>query len=135
KIVANFRQVRAASDQFRADVKRSGPGGGILERASIRGDRGEEAVRNLLGDGPFGDLQYAKNQFAAGRLARRDPVEVAVTRVAGVMIDVDELLAVGHAGADRAEPLEARAIRGDDAVEFLAAFGFLKKAVGIEKGQ
>ncbi len=49
------------------------------------------------------------------------------------MVNVDENFPVGDALASFAEPLEARAIRRDDAVEFLAALRFLKQAVGVEK--
>ena len=51
------------------------------------------------------------------------------------MVDVDEELAVLNAFADFAQPLEAGAVGGDDAVELLAASGFLQKSVGIQKAQ
>ena len=41
------------------------------------------------------------------------------------MVDVDEQLPLGDAVADRAEPLEAGAVGGDDAVELLAGLGLL----------
>src|SRR6185503_14025908 len=68
-----------------------------------------------------------------GRFARGNPIQMTITRVARVVIDVDELLAIRNQGADGAEALKARAIRGDDAVKFLAAFGFLKKGIRIEE--
>ena len=49
------------------------------------------------------------------------------------MVNVDEHFPVGDALAGLAQPLEARAVGGDDAVEFLAALRLLKQAVGIEK--
>ena len=60
---------------------------------------------------------------------------MAIARVARVMIDVDELFAIRDARAHGAKTLEAGAIGGDDAVKFLTAFGFLVKAVGVEKGK
>ena len=58
-----------------------------------------------------------------------------VACVAGVMINVDELLAIGDARACVAEAFEAGAIGGDDAIKFLAAFRLLKEVVGIEEGK
>lgn len=40
--VADFREVRAARDEFRASVKRAGPRRGILERAGVGGNGGEQ---------------------------------------------------------------------------------------------
>ena len=58
---------------------------------------------------------------------------MAIARVARVMIDVDELFAIRDARAHGAKTLETGAIGGDDAVKFLAAFGFLKKGIRIEE--
>ena len=89
-LVANFREVRAARDQFRPGVKRAGPRRGVLKRAGVRRNGGEQTVGDRLGDRPARDLEQAVNQFAGGRLARGNPVHVAVARVAFVMVNVDE---------------------------------------------
>jgi len=49
------------------------------------------------------------------------------------MVDVDELLAVHHAGADGPEAFKAGAIGRDDTVEFVAVLRFLEKGIGIEE--
>ena len=126
--VANFREVGAARDQFRAGVKRPGPRVGILERAGVRRDGGEQLVGNRRGDRPARGFQQSVNQFAGGRLARRHPVHVGVARVAFVMVNVDENFPVADALAGLAEPLEARAVGGDDAVEFFAALAVFQSA-------
>ena len=51
-LVANFGQIGPASDQFRAGVKRAGPGGGILKRAGIGGNCRKQAIGNGFGDWP-----------------------------------------------------------------------------------
>ena len=78
-------------------------------------------------------LSSRKINSPVRRLARGNPVHVGVARVAFVMVNVDENFPVGDALAGLAEPLETRAVGGDDAVEFLAALRFLKQAVGVEK--
>jgi hypothetical protein len=117
-LVANFGEVRAARDEFRAGVKRAGPRRGILKRAGVGGNGGEQAVGNRLGDRPARDFEHAVNQFAAGRLARGNPVDVGVARVAFVMVNVDENFPVADALATLPSRSKARAIGGDDAVEF-----------------
>ena len=117
-LVANFREVRAARDEFRPGVKGAGPRRGVLERAGVRRDGGEQAVGNLPGDRPARDFEQSKNQFAGGRLARGDPVHVAIARIAFVMVNVDENFPACDILADLAKTLEARAIGGDDTVEF-----------------
>ncbi len=49
------------------------------------------------------------------------------------MIDVDEKLATGNAGADFSEAIKTCRIGGNDAVEFMSPFGLLKEMVGIEE--
>lgn len=134
-LVANGREIGAASDEFRADVECAGTRRGILKRAGIGRNGGEEAIRDLFRDRPLGDFKEAENQFAAGGFAGRNPVHMGVARVAGVMVNIDELLAIGDAGTDGPETFKARAIRGDDAVKFLAAFWLLEEAFGIEEGE
>ena len=49
------------------------------------------------------------------------------------MINVDEDFAIFYVIADRAQPLVARAVGGDDAVEFFTAFRFFNQVVADEK--
>src|SRR5439155_16583728 len=74
-----------------------------------------------------------ENQLAAGRLPRRDPVDIGVAGVAFVMVDVDQEAAPGDARTDLSQAVETGGVRGDNAVKFMARFGLLKKAVGIEE--
>ena len=131
--VANFREVRAARDEFRAGVERAGPRRRILERAGVGGNGGEQQVGNRLGDRPARHFDQPVNQFAGGRFARRNPVHVGVARVAFVMVNVDENFPVADALAGFAQPLKTRAVGGDDAVEFFAGLRFFKQPVGVEK--
>ncbi len=62
--VANLREVRAARDEFRAGVKCAGTRGGVLKRAGVGGNGGEQQVRNGLGDRPTRTLSRRENQFA-----------------------------------------------------------------------
>ena len=73
------------------------------------------------------------DEFAAGRFARRNPVDVAVTGVALVMVNVDEQLPLLDEISDGAEAFVAGAIGGDDEIERFAGLGFLKISFGIEK--
>ena len=131
--IADFGEVSAAADEFAGNVISGRARAGILERAGIGRDGGEEAVGNGLGDGPFGDPHDAEDEFAAGRLAGRDPVDIGIAGIALVMIDVDEELATGDAGADFSEAVKAGGIRGNDAVELMAGLGPLKQMLGIEE--
>ena len=70
-----------------------------MERTGVGRNRGEQAIGDWFGDRPFGDFQQAEDQFAGGGFAGGNPVDVGVTRVAFVMVDVDEQLAVVDAGA------------------------------------
>src|SRR5665213_3090809 len=132
-LVANFGEVRAARDEFRSGVKRAGPRGRVLKRAGVGGNGGEQQIVDRLGDRPARDLEQAVNQFAGGRLARRNPVHIGIARVAFVMVNVDENFPVADAFANLAEPLEAGAVGGDDAVEFFAALRFFNQPVAGEK--
>ena len=62
-----------------------------------------------------------------------DPVQVGVARVALVVVDVDEELAVGNAPPDRAETVEGGRVGGHDAVELHALLGLLDDAVPVEE--
>jgi hypothetical protein len=75
-------------------VERARAGAGILKGAGIGADGGEQKIRDRLGDRPARGLEQPMNQLAGGRFARRNPVDVAIPRVALVMVDVDELLAL-----------------------------------------
>ena len=72
-LVANFREVRAARDQFRAGVKGAGPRGRVLKRAGVRGNGGEQQVGNRLGDRPARDFEQPVNQFAAWKARAAKP--------------------------------------------------------------
>ncbi len=87
----------------------------------------------VFGNRPFGGLEQPENQFAARRFARGNPVHVGKTRVAGVMVDVDESPALRDAFAHGAQPLEAGGIGRNHAIKFLARLGPLKPAVRIEE--
>ncbi|MEI9864849.1 MAG: hypothetical protein WDN00_09910 [Limisphaerales bacterium] len=50
-----------------------------------------------------------------------------------MMINVDENFPVSDTISGLAEPLEAGAIRGDDAVEGLPVLGFMEQTIRIEK--
>ena len=50
-----------------------------------------------------------------------------------MMVDVDEDFPVADARDDPAQALKTRAIRGNDAVELHAAFGFLEQSVAVQK--
>src|SRR2546422_7619531 len=106
---------------------------GILKRAGIGRDGGEEAIGNGFGNGPSGDTHDPENEFATGRLAGRNPVDIGIARVALVMIDIDEDLATGDAGADFSEAIKTRRIGGDHAVKFMPLLRLLKEMVGIEE--
>ena len=79
------------------------------------------------------DFQEAVDQFAAGRIAGGDPINIGVAGVADVVINVDENFAIADAFADLAEAVEAGAIGGDDAVEFFAVLRLVEQSFGIEK--
>ena len=132
-LVANFGQVRAARDEFGPGVECAGPRRGILKRTGIGGNGGEQTIGNRFGDRPARDLEQTKNQFAGGRFARGNPVDVAVARVAFVMVNVDENFPVHDAPADFAQPFETCAIGGDDTVEFHPGLRLLKQSVRVEK--
>ena len=104
-----------------------------MKRTGVRRDRSEQAVGDRLGDRPARDFQQSKNQFAGGRFARGHPVHVAVARVAFVMVNVDENFPVRDMPANPAKALEARAIGGDDTVEFPPGLWLLKQSVGVEE--
>ena len=71
-LLADLRQVGAARDQFRAGVKRAGPGRGVLERAGVRRDGGEQAIGHRPGDRPARDLEQAVNQLAGQEGSRAE---------------------------------------------------------------
>ena len=114
-------------------MKRAGSCGGILKRAGVGGNGGEQQIGNRLGDRPACDFEQTVNQFAATRFAPGNPVDVGVARIAFVMVNVDEHLPVADALAGFAEPFVARAIGRDNAVEIHPAFRFLKNAVRVEE--
>ena len=124
--IADFGEVGAPADEFAGNMVSGWASGGILERAGIGRDGGEEAVGNGLGDGPFGDPHDAEDEFAAGRLAGRDPVDIGIARIALVMIDIDQQISVLNAFADLPQPLETGAIGGNDAVELMPRLRFLE---------
>jgi hypothetical protein len=91
----------------------------------------QSAIGRVIGQ--RATFEQAVNQLAGGRLARGDPVHVAIARVAFVMVNVDENFPVRDMFADPAKTLEARAIGGDDTVEFHPGLWLLKQSVGVEK--
>jgi len=131
--VADFGEVSAAPDQFARDMVSTGTRARILKRAGVCGDCREEAIGNGPGDRPLRNLEQSEDKFPGGRLARRNPIDISIARVAFVVIDVDEELAVGNAGTDFPKPLEAGGVSGDDAIEFLAAFWLLERMVAVEE--
>ena len=120
-------------DEFAANMKGSGPGARILERTCVGGYGREQAIRDAWGDLPTRSFEQTINQFARGRIARRDPVQITVARVALVMVNIDERFSSGNERAGFAEALEAGAIRGNDTVEFQTVPRLLEIAIAIEK--
>lgn len=132
-LVANLSQIRTALHQVTGDLKSLRVRGGILERAGVGRYGGEEAIGDRTRDRPAGGLEEAINQFPRGRLARCNPIQVAVLRVALVMVDVDERAAIPDAVADFAEALKAGAIGGNHAVEFEPTLRGLDQTLGIQE--
>src|SRR5262245_6475784 len=134
-LVANPGEVRAALHEFGGDVVGRRPGVGILKRAGVGGNGREQAIGDRRGDGPAGNLEQAENQLASGRFPGRDPVDVAIARVAGVVVNVDQQFPVLNAFAHFAQPLETRAVCGNHAVEPQSRGRGLKQLVRVEKGE
>src|SRR5690348_3712775 len=111
----------------------AGPRGRILERTRVGGDGGEQAIGDSLGDRPAGDFEQAKNQFAAGRLPGRDPIEIGVTGVAFVVVDVDETVPPGNTGPHLAQSLETGGVGRNDAVELQPRLGLLNDMIRVEE--
>ena len=111
-LVADLGEVGAAAHQFAGDVIGVRAGARILKRAGVGRDRGEQAVRNALRDWPLGHFHQPEDEFPVGRFAGGNPVQVAEARVALVVVDVDEELAVGDAASDRAEAFEGGRVGG-----------------------
>src|SRR6266516_543688 len=117
------------------DVEGCRSGAWILKRAGGGGDSGEQAVSDGPGDGPAGVLEQAVDQFAGGRLFGGNPIEVGITGIAGVVIDVDERLSVCDAVARYAQALEAGTVGGHDAIELAARVGQFEEFLRVEEGQ
>ena len=132
-LLADLAEVRAAVDQVGGGLQGVRRRGRILEAAGVGADGGEEAIGDRLGDLPTGPFAEVVDQLAARRFAGRDPVDVGVLRVRRVVVDVDERAALPDVLADTAEPLEARAIGGDDDIEGLPGLGLLHPLLGVEE--
>jgi hypothetical protein len=64
---------------------------------------------------------------------RGNPIDIAVARVAFVMVNVDENFPMADTSAEPAQALEACAIGGDDAVKFHSALRLLEQSIPIEE--
>src|SRR5262249_37750605 len=110
--VADLGQVCTAPNQFAGHVISTRARAGILEGAGIGRDGREKTIGDWFGDRPLGNGEETEEQFAGGRLARRDPIEIGVSSIALVVIDIDEELAIGDAWSNGAEALKAGGVSG-----------------------
>src|SRR5436190_23899255 len=105
----------------------------ILKGPGVRRDRGEQAIGDRLGNGPFSDFEEAENQFAGRGLARRDPIQVRISSVTLVMVNVDEEFAVANTGTDGPETLKTRGVCGNNAIKLQASLRPLQNHVRVEE--
>ncbi len=125
--------VRAQSDQFARGMVGQRFGGGVLEGAGIGGNRGKKTIGNGRRDWPLSGLEKTKNQFAGRSLAGGNPIQIAVARVAQVMVDVDEAFAPGNGRPGDTQALEGGAIGGDNQIKLVAVGGLLEDVMRIQK--
>src|SRR5438067_1990891 len=132
--LAHASDVHSAAQKFRADLKGARSGVRILKRSGIGRDRNEEVCcdgrvnrESLAGD------QFEKN-LARSRRRRVDVNQVAVTRIAGVMVDIDPDFRATHQLRRGAETILGCRIERDGDVEILwfAERGPEKFATGQE---
>src|SRR5579884_2802486 len=133
--VADFGKVRATFDKIAGNIVSAGAGAGILERAGVGGNGGEQAIGNRRSNRPVHSLHEAENDFTGGCFLGGYPVDVAVARVAGVMVNIDEQFALADVPPSLAQAFETGRIGRNNAIEFLARFWPLHKFIGIEKCQ
>jgi hypothetical protein len=133
--LADAIELGAELDKLGGDAESGGLDGGILERARIGGDGGEETIGDGRGDGPGSPAEQAEHEFAGRGLAGVHPVEVAVVGVASVVIDVDEAFPPHDGRSGAAQTIERGAVGGNHAIEVLIGKRGAEQVERVEKGE
>ena len=133
--IGDFRQVRAAFHQLAPHIISRGPRARILEGARIGRDRREKAISYLGSHRPIGAIQQPIDQLAGGWRARSNPIDVRVTRVAFVMINIDENSAIPDQFACGAKPLKTGAVGRNHTIERRVVFRVRQQLIRIQERQ
>ena len=92
----------------------------ILKRAGVGRDRGEKILRDLVVERQVLALEQLEENLTGGGRDRVDVDEVAVARIARMMIDVDpELRLRDGSQAIVTEPLPGRGVEREHDIEIL----------------
>src|SRR5438309_1761983 len=116
-------------------MERGRAGGRVLKGAGVRRNGGEQAIGDWLSDLPAARFEQSENQFARGRFVIGDPVDIAVTSVALVMVDVDEKLSLLNTFAHFAQSLVTGAVGGHNAIKLMVAPRNLQRVLAIQKSE
>src|SRR6267142_2163498 len=115
----------ARADEFTRDMICAGAGRRILKRAGVGGNCCEQTIGNRFCNRPFGGAKKLENEFTGGRFLWRNPVDISISRIALMMVDVNEQFPIGYARSDSAKPFKTRRVCGDNAVKLHSPLWFL----------
>src|SRR6266516_4869717 len=90
QLLTYFSNVQIAiAHEFRGDLKRAPAGLWILKRPCVSGDRGMKIFCNVMIQRKALALDEVENDFSSGRGAWIEDHQIAIARIAEMMIDVD----------------------------------------------
>src|SRR6266403_2206238 len=121
QLLTDFPHVEASSShEFRGDLKRARAGFWILKRTCVSRNRGIKIFCNLVIEGKALALYQLEDDFSRGRRTWIDNDQIAIARIAEVMVDVDPNFCRRNSRERVAQPILNCGIKRDGDIEILS---------------